>query len=89
MVQSAYWEANSSSASQENSRILYNSKVHHRVQKSPPLLPILSHTNSVHVLECGFINIYFNIILYLRFIFQVDIPSDLHNKTPYMYFPPP
>jgi len=67
MVQSAYWEANSYSASQENSRILCNSKVHHRVHKRPPLLPILKQTNSVHALEFCFINICFNIILHLRF----------------------
>lgn len=67
MVQSAYWEANSYPASQENSRILCNSKVRHRVHKSPPLLPILKQTNSVHALESCFINICFNIILHLRF----------------------
>jgi hypothetical protein len=67
MVQSAYWEANSYSPSQENARILCNSKVHHRVHKSPPLLLILSQTNSVNVLESGFFNIYFNIILHIRF----------------------
>lgn len=67
MVQSAYWEANSPSASQEDSRIVCNSKFHHPVNKSPPLLPILIRKNSIHVLESYFFNIYFNIHLHIRF----------------------
>jgi hypothetical protein len=35
------WEANSHSANQEISRLLWNPKVHYRVQKNPSLVPIL------------------------------------------------
>ena len=61
MAQNPSWEANSSSASQEISRILWNSKAHYRVHKSPPFGPKLSHINAVLNLPSSFFTIPYNI----------------------------
>jgi alanine dehydrogenase len=63
MEPSASLEANSRSAAQEFPNILRNPKVYYRVHNSPPLVPILSQLNLVHITQSYSCNIRFNIII--------------------------
>jgi len=48
MEQNPSWESNWFSASQEIHHILWNPKVHYRIQRCPPPVPILNHIKSIH-----------------------------------------
>jgi hypothetical protein len=63
MEQSPSREANSSSGSQDISRVVWNSKVHYRIHNSLPPVPILSQIKSVHACPSHFLKISFNITL--------------------------
>jgi len=55
--ESSSWEANSSSSRQEIPRILWNPKIHYRIENSLPLIPILSQIIPVHALPNNFFKI--------------------------------
>jgi hypothetical protein len=55
-------EAVNHAATQEFPNIFWNLKIHCRVHKSPPLVPILSHINPVHTAPSCLSKINFNII---------------------------
>jgi len=93
--QSPSWEANRFSASQEIPCILWNSKVHYRIHKCPPPVPILSQLDPVHTPTSHFLKIHINIIfpstpwspkwlLSLRFPHQKPVYASPLPHTRYM-----
>jgi hypothetical protein len=56
------WEAANCAATQELPSVLWNPKVHYRVNKSPPLVPIPSLIHPIHTIPFYFSEIHSNIV---------------------------
>ena len=63
MEQSPSWGPNRFSASQEIPRILLNPKVHYRIQKCPPPVPIPSQIDPTPIPKSHILKIHLNIII--------------------------
>ena len=98
--QSPSWEANRFAASQEIPCILWNPKVHYRIQKCPPPVPVLNHLDPVHTPTSHFLKIHFSIILpsapgssrwslSFRFPHQNPVYTSTLPHTCYVPRPPP
>ena len=95
--QNPCWDANRFSGSQEIPHILWNPKVHYRIHKCPPPLPIPSQIDPVHGSAFDFLKIHLIVFSHLVWFFQVSSflqvspPKPcIHLSSPYVcYLPRP
>jgi hypothetical protein len=81
------WEVTSHSATQEFHNILFNLKVHCYVNKSMPLVPIMSQMTPVKTSSSCFSKIHFKLSSHLCLCLPVvHFPFGFHTKTLYAFF---
>jgi len=74
MEKSPSSKSSSSSDSQETPRTLWNQKIHHRIHKSAPLVPILTQLNNIHILTAYSLRS----VLILSTHLDIGLPSSLY-----------
>jgi len=60
MVWNPYYEAESPSAGQTSSCLLWNPRVNYHVQKEPPMVPLMSQINPIYTMKHNFPYLHFN-----------------------------
>jgi hypothetical protein len=83
MKLSASWETTSHKTTQDFPNVLWNSQVQYGVHKSPPLVPILSHSNPVNT-TISYLRSYLILSSYLRLVLPSGLfPSGFRTKILY------